>query len=65
MSKSLERVAAKSLLSSKSTSGVVGKGLVGTGSVAIALSVVAAFIPFVGVLGLGILLVVLGALMWE
>lgn len=61
----LERVAAKSLISSKSVSGAAGKGMVAVGSTAIALSVLAAVIPFVGVLGLGIVLVVLGALMWE
>lgn len=65
MSNSLERVAGKSLLSSKSASGVAGKGMVAVGSTAIVLSVLAAIIPFVGVLGLGVVLIVLGALMWE
>lgn len=65
MSKSLERVAAKSLISSKSVSGVAGKGMVAVGSAAIITSLLAALIPFVGVLGVGLAFVVLGALMWE
>ncbi len=64
MSKELER-ATKGVLASKSTSGATGKVMVAGGSAAIALSVVAALIPFVGVLGLGIIMLVIGVFMWE
>jgi len=65
MSRELEVRAAKSLLASKSVSGTAGKGMVVAGGSAIALSVLAAFIPFVGVLGLGVILLVLGGFLWE
>lgn len=61
----MERKVARSVVVSKSISGAAGKGMVLAGSGAIALSVLAALIPFVGVLGLGVVLIVLGALMWE
>lgn len=63
---SIERYSKKSgLMYSKSASGVAGKGMVVAGTGAIALSALAAVIPFVGVFGLGIILLVLGAFMWE
>lgn len=64
MSRELEKIS-RGVLVSKSASGVAGKGMVAVGSGAIVLSLLAALIPFVGVLGLGIVFVVLGALMWE
>ena len=53
------------VLASQSTSGAVGKGLVAVGGSAIVLSVLAALVPFVGVLGLGVIFVVLGMFLWE
>ena len=64
MSKSLERVG-RGVLASKSPSGAAGKAMVVGGSAAIALSVLASIIPFVGVFGLGVILLLIGALMWE
>jgi len=62
---SIERYTKSSILHSKSASGAVGKGMVAAGSGALVLSALAALIPFVGVFGLGVLLLVLGAFMWE
>lgn len=62
---SIEKYKSSSLMRSQSASGMAGKGLVAAGSGAIVLSVLAALIPFVGVLGLGIIFLVLGAFMWE
>lgn len=64
MNKSLEVRASKSILSAKTGGEVAGRGMVLAGGTAIALSVLAAFIPFVGVLGLGVILMVIGALFW-
>lgn len=65
MSRELERMVGKSVMSSKSVSGAAGKGLVVGGGAAIALTFLAALIPFVGVFGLGVVMLVLGAFMWE
>lgn len=65
MSNELMRSTAKTVTQSKSVSGAAGKGLVVAGTGAIALSMLAALIPFVGVMGLGILFLVLGAVFWE
>ena len=62
---SIERYAKSGLMYSKSVSGAVGKGMAVAGAGAIALSALAAIIPFVGVFGLGIILLVLGAFLWE
>jgi hypothetical protein len=62
---SIEKYKGSSLMRSQSVSGMAGKGLVAAGSGAIVLSALAALIPFVGVLGLGVILLALGAFMWE
>jgi len=61
----IERRVSKSLVSGNSVSGTAGKGLAVAGGGAIALSLLAGLIPFVGVLGLGVILLVLGLFMWE
>lgn len=53
------------LMNSKSVSGMAGKGMVVAGTGAIVVSLLAALIPFVGVFGLGVALLLLGAFMWE
>ena len=62
---SIERYAKSNLVHSKSVSGAVGKGMVVAGTGALVLSALAALIPFVGVFGLGLVLLVLGIFMWE
>lgn len=59
------RRAGMSLTQSKSVSGAAGKGMVAAGTGAIALWFVASLIPFIGVFGLGIVLIVLGMFFWE
>lgn len=61
----IERRVASSVLSTKSVSGAAGKGMAVAGGGAIALTILAGLIPFVGVFGLGVILLVLGLFMWE
>jgi hypothetical protein len=53
------------LLASKSASGAVGKGMVVAGASTVLLSFLAALIPFVGVLGIGVVVFVLGIMLAE
>lgn len=61
----IERRASGSLLASKSVSGATGKVMVVGGSAAIAVSLLASLIPFVGVMGVAALMIALGLFMWE
>lgn len=65
MSSALEKRVAKGILATPTVSGAVGKGMTVAGGGAIALTVLAGLIPFVGVFGLGVILLVLGLFMWE
>lgn len=61
----IEKRVAKSVLATNSVSGAVGKGMTVAGGGAIALTLLAGLIPFVGVFGLGVILLALGLFMWE
>lgn len=62
---SLVKATQKSLVQSSSVSGAAGKGMVAAGTGGIALTMLATLIPFVGVFGLSIVLLVLGLMFWE
>jgi hypothetical protein len=61
----LVKATQRAVVQSKSVSGAAGKGLVVGGGSAIAVTLLAAFLPFFGVLSLSIVMVVLGIFMWE
>lgn len=61
---SIERRASKALLSSSSTSGVAGKGLVVAGGSALALAGLAAILPF-GILFWAVMAIIAGLFMVE
>ena len=65
MSNELVRYGQKSLVSSKSTSGAVGKGLAVTGGAGLGLWFVAGLIPFITLPMLLVMMVIAGMLMWE
>lgn len=62
---SLVKVTKNQLTKSESVSGAVGKGMVAAGTGGIALTLAASLIPFLGVFGLSLVLLVLGAFFWE
>lgn len=62
---SIVRAGQKSLVHSESMSGAAGKGLVAAGAGGISLWLLAGLIPFVGMFGLSIVLLVVGAMLWE
>lgn len=55
----------KSIVSSKSVSGAAGKGMVVAGAGGLLITLLAGLIPFLGVVGVSVLLVIFGFLMWE
>ena len=57
---SLTRTGSNSLVSTNSGTQTAGKGLVVAGGSGIALTVLAAFMPFVGVLGTSVVLALVG-----
>lgn len=61
---SIERRASKALLTSSSTSGTVGKGLIVGGTSALAIAGVAALLPF-GIIAWAIVFIALGIFMAE
>lgn len=61
---SIERRVASGILAEPSVTRTAGKGLALGGFGAIGLSVLAGFIPFVGVLGLGVIMAVLGTFLF-
>jgi hypothetical protein len=61
----LVKESSKSLMSSKSTSGAVGKGMVLAGGSYLMLSFVIGLIPFVGPVLAAAILIGLGLFMWE
>lgn len=62
---SLVKYTNKSLAKTGSVSGTAGKTMVGAGAGALGLSVLAGLIPFVGVVGLSVIFIIIGILMWE
>lgn len=62
---SLVKATQKQIVSSKSVTGAAGKGLVAGGAGAMGLVFLAGLIPFVGVFGLGVIMILLGLFMWE
>lgn len=65
MTTELERRVAKGVLASKSVSGSAGKAMVVGGTSALAVTLLASIIPFLGALPLAIVLIALGLFMWE
>lgn len=65
MSTEIERRVAKSIVASKSVSGAAGKGLVLGGTTVLAVTFLAALIPFVGVTVLALAMIGLGFAFWE
>ncbi len=65
MSNSLVKRAGNGVQVSKSTSGVVGKGLAVTGGAGLGLYFVAGLIPFVNLPMLLVVMVIAGIFMWE
>lgn len=65
MSNSLVKATQKGVVQSKSFSGVTGKGLVVGGASALLVTFLAALLPVFGVMSLAIVMIVLGAFMWE
>ena len=63
----LEKISTgSSLMKSKNTmSGQAGKGLVMMGGGALLLPVVAAIIPFIGLMPVAIVAIILGVMLWE
>lgn len=65
MGNELVRMGQKALVSSHSTSGVAGKGLVVAGGTGLVLWFLAGLIPFVSLPMLLVGMVILGFFMWE